>query len=269
MYPRLFQLGHIAIPTYGVFAAIALLAALALATQTARRLALDPNKIWALGLIGIFTALLGSRLLLILFHPRDFLDHPFWMLGLVTVRSRDIFYGSVVLAICACLGYIFATRLPLRRTLDCLAPATALGLSIQNLGAFAAGSDFGSSTNKPWGVVYKHGLAQLWSGAPLGVRLHPVQLYEAVVMLLLLALLLFQLSRCTHDGDLAGTFLFVYGISLYFLNFYRGNRRFVLHDAVTITQILGIAFVLTGGCILGTAKTRGLTRHPLEYDSQT
>lgn len=257
MYPRLFQFGHIAIPTYGVFAAIALLAALALAMQTARRLTLDPNKIWNLCLIGILTALLGSRLLLILFHLRDFFTHRFWMLGLVSIRSRGTFYGALLLALCACLGYIFAARLPFRRTLDCLAPASALGIAIGSFGSFAAGSGYGSPTSKPWGVIYKHGLAQLWSGAPLGVRLHPVQLYEAVVMLLLLTLLLFQLSHSTHDGDLAGTFLFVYGISLYFLNFYGGNRRFVLHDAVTLTQVLGIAFVLTGAAFLVRRKPHG------------
>ena len=269
MYPRLFQFGHIAIPTYGVFAAIALIAALALSMQTARRLALDPNEIWNLCLIGIFTTLLGSRLLLILAHPRDFASHPFWMLGVVTIRSRGIFYGAVLLAICACLGYIFATRLPLRRTLDCLAPATALGIAISRLGALAAGSDYGTPTDKPWGVVYKHALATLWTGTPLGVRLHPVQLYEALAAFALFVLLLVLLPRHEHDGDLAGTFLFAYGISLYFLDFYRGNRSFVLHEAITITQIIAIACVVAGSVLWIRRKPSALEPHPLEYDSQT
>jgi phosphatidylglycerol:prolipoprotein diacylglycerol transferase len=247
LYPRLFQFGHIAIPTYGVFAAIALIAALAMTTHTARRLALDSSKIWNLWLIAIFTTLLGSRLLLILFHLRDFLAHPFWMLGLVTIRSRGIFYGAVALAICACAGYIFATRLPLRRTLDCLTPAAALGIAISSLGAFAAGSDYGSPTDKPWGVIYKHGLAAIWSGTPLGIRLHPVQFYEALIVFLLLVLLLSPRSK--HDGDQAGTFLFVYGTSLYFLDFYRGNRSFVFHEALTITQILAITLLLAGAAL--------------------
>lgn len=269
MYPRLFQLGHIAIPTYGIFAAIALIAALTLAMQAARRLSLDANKIWNLSLIGILTALLGSRLLLILFHLSDFLAHPFWMLGLVSVRRSGAFYGGVLLAICACLGYITATRLLLRRTLDCLAPAIALGLVINCLGAFAAGSDYGSPTSKPWGVIYKHGFATLWSGTPLGVRLHPVQLYEALIMLVLLAVLLFQLPRCTHDGDTAGTFLFVYGISLYFLDFYRGSRSFVLHEAITTTQILAIGLTLAGAALWIRRKPTAFSTHPLEYDPQT
>jgi phosphatidylglycerol:prolipoprotein diacylglycerol transferase len=249
LHPRLFQFGHIAIPTYGVLAAIALVAALAMAMHTARRLALDPNKIWNLSLIGIFSTLLGSRLLLILFHLRDFLAHPFWMLGLVAIQSRSIFYGGVLLAICACSGYIFATRLPLRRTLDSLAPAAALGIAINNLGAFAAGSDYGTPTNKPWGVVYRHGLATLWSGTPLGVRLHPVQLYEALIVFLLLAVMLLWLSRRAKDGDLAGTFFFIYGMCLYFLDFYRGDRKFVFHGILTVSQLLAVALVLAGAAL--------------------
>lgn len=269
MHPRLFQFGHIAIPTYGVFTALALIVALTLAAQTARRLALDPNKIWNLSFIGIFTALLGSRLLLVLFHLGDFLSHPFWMLGLVTIRSRGIFSGSVLLAICACLGYIFATRLPLRRTLDCLAPAAALGIGIHSLGAFAAGADYGTPTNKPWGVIYKHGLAALWSGTPLGVPLHPVQIYEALIVFPLLALLLVWLPRRAQDGDLAGIFLFVYGAALYFLDFYRGNRSFVLHEAISIVQLLAIGLVIAAAGLWMRRKPIALRSHPLEDDSQT
>ena len=254
MYPRLFQFGHIAIPTYGVFAALALISALALAMQTARRLSLDSNKIWSLGLTVIFAALLGSRLLLILFHLRDFLAHPFWMLGLVAIHSRGIVWGGMLIAVCACVGYIFAAGLPFRRTLDCLAPAAALGLSIQSLGAFFAGSGYGTPTDKPWGVVYRHGLATLWSGTPLFVRLHPVQLYEAVAMLALFVFLLGWLPRRTQDGDLAGAFLFFYGIALFFLEFYRGEHIFTFSGLITYVQLLAIGLVLAGAVLWKSRK---------------
>jgi phosphatidylglycerol:prolipoprotein diacylglycerol transferase len=250
LHPRLVQFGHIAIPTYGVFAALAIIAALATGTQIARRLSLDPNKIWNLGLIGIFTVLLGSRVLLILFHLSDFLAHPFWMLGIVTIRSNSVFYGSLLLAICACIGYIFANHLPLCRTLDCVAPAAALGLAIHGLGAFAAGSDYGSPTTAPWGMVYTHRLASLWSGTPLGVKLHPVQLYESGIMFLLFAVLIVLLIRDKQEGTSAGIFLFVYGAALYFLDFYRGERAFLFANSLSIAQLFGIVLVLTGAAFL-------------------
>jgi phosphatidylglycerol:prolipoprotein diacylglycerol transferase len=246
VYPRLFQFGHVAIPTYGLFAALAIIAALSVAQQTARRFVLDTDKIWNLSLIGIFTALLGARLLLALLHPRDFLAHPFWMLGLVTLRSNTAFYGSLLLAICACIGYIFAHHLPQRRTLDCIAPAAAIGLGIRSLGAFAAGSGYGSPTTRPWGVVYMHRLAWLWSGTPLGVRLHPVQLYEATILFLLF----FLLRRTKSEGTSAGIFLFVYGSTLYFLDFYRGNRHFLFAEAISSAQLLGIIFIFLSAAFL-------------------
>lgn len=260
MYPRLFQFGHIAIPTYGVFSALALVAALAMAMHTARRLALDPNKIWNLSLTGIFTMLIGSRLLLILFHFSDFIAHPFWMIGLVSIRGHGIRYGAAALAICACIGYIFAARLPLRRTCDCLAPAAALGIAIGSLGAFAAGSDYGSPTTLPWGVVYRHALATLWSGAPLGVRLHPVQAYEAAVALLLFAALLLRLPQRAQDGELAGIFLSAYGTGLYFLDFYHGKRDFVFAGAVSVEQVFGLACLLAGAalCLRRRQATQGV-----------
>lgn len=258
LYPRLFYFGHLAIPTYGVFTAIALIAALVLSLQTAKRLALDPNKVWNLGLFAIFTALLGSRLLLIVLHPRDFLAHPFWMLGLVTVRNTGIFFGSIALAICVCMGYILSVGLPLRRTLDCVSPAIAVGLALHSLGAFAAGSDYGTPTNKPWGVVYKHGLSALWSGTPLGVGLHPVQMYEAVLFLALFAVLLFWLPRRQRNGDVAGVFLFSAGLIFYFLDFYRGSRSFLFHESLSVTQFISVIVTLAGATLLLRRKPSAL-----------
>jgi phosphatidylglycerol:prolipoprotein diacylglycerol transferase len=262
LYPRLFQFGHVAIPAYGVFAALAILAALAVSTQTARRLSLHPEAVWNLCLTGIFTALIGARLLLILFHPRDFLAHPFWMLGLVAVRSNAAFYGGLLLAICICYGYIFLGRLPLRPTLDCIAPAAALGLGIRALGAFAAGSEYGSPTSAPWGVTYTHRLASLWSGTPLGTSLHPVQLYEATVLFALFAVLMFLLPRYKHAGDLAALFLFVYGAALYFLDFCRGAHSFVFADSLSIAQARGILFVLLGSALFLQTSGRQQNRGP-------
>lgn len=257
MYPRLFQFGHIAIPSYGVFAAIALVAALVLSMQTARRLALDPAKIWNLGTLGILSALLGSRLLLILFHLRDFFAHPFWMLGLTTVRDNNILAAAILFSICTCLGYVFAAGLPFGRTLDCLAPAVALGLAIRSIGALLAGSDYGSPTTTPWGVVYHHALAMLWSGTPLGVRVHPVQAYEALAFFALFIVLIFCISRSRSEDGPAGIFLLCSGTIFYFLDFFRGNRSFLFAGAITVSQLFGVLMLLAGATLLLWPKTCG------------
>ena len=57
VYPRLFQLGSVAIPTAGVITALAIVIALFTVRMTARRFELDPEKVWDLGILGVLTAL--------------------------------------------------------------------------------------------------------------------------------------------------------------------------------------------------------------------
>jgi prolipoprotein diacylglyceryltransferase len=80
------------------------------------------------------------------------------------------------------------------------------------------------------------------------VRLHPVQVYEALLAFALFAFLWFWLPRRKQDGELAGAFLFLYGASLYFLDFLRGDRAHseIFSGALTISQLLAIVFVLLG-----------------------
>ena len=135
MHPRLFQLGSIAIPTAGVITAIAIVAALFTARITARRLELNPEKVWDLGIVGVLTALFAPRLILIFTNWKDFIAHPLWLIGVVRVRSEAATLGGMAVAIVVMCAFVFFTRMPFRRTLDALAPSLALGFAIASLGS--------------------------------------------------------------------------------------------------------------------------------------
>ena len=68
-------------------------------------------------------------------------------------------------------------KLPLPPTLDCITPAVALGQAIGRLGCFSAGCCYGTDCSLPWAVTFTNPDAQHLSGTPLGMPLHPVQLY--------------------------------------------------------------------------------------------
>jgi phosphatidylglycerol---prolipoprotein diacylglyceryl transferase len=222
VHPRLLQFGHLAIPTYGALAALALIAALAAAMHFARRLGLDPNKIWTLSLAAILTTLIGARLLLVVAHFSVFRQHPFWVLGLTGAHDLWIEPASVVLGIAAAILYALAEGLPLLGVADSLAPAIALAVAVNRVGAFVAGIDFGAPAIVPWSVTYTSRLAELWYGTPTGVPLHPVQLYDAAASLAIFGLLSWWLPRRRQNGELAGAWLFLTGTASFFLGFYRG-----------------------------------------------
>ena len=247
MHPLLFHLGNLAIPTYGVLTAVALLATLAVLVLQARRLRLRADKVWNLGLTAILAALFGARLLLVATHFAIFRTHPFWLLGLATMPDAWVAAGGAVIGLAAAALYALAEGLPLLRTADAAAPAVALAFAINRIGAFCAGLDWGTPTTLPWGVTYRSIIAQLWYGTPGGIRLHPVQLYDAAASLAIFVLLLLLPHR--RDGETAGAWLFLYGVCRFFLEFWRGNAQHVLGGALTVAQVLAIVAVLAGGAL--------------------
>jgi phosphatidylglycerol:prolipoprotein diacylglycerol transferase len=251
LYPRLLQLGHIAIPTYGALTALALIAGLAAAVHFARRLGLDPNKIWSLCLIGTLTTLIGARLLLVAVYFPAFRQHPLWVLGLTNVHDAWVIALSIAAGVGTGVLYALAEGLPLLMVFDALAPAAALAISIHRIGAFLAGLGYGTPTAVPWRVVYTSRIAALWYRTPLGIGLHPVQLYDAAASLSILALLLWWLPRRSQPGEMAGAWLFLYGFASFFLSFYRAGT-----EALSLTQIIAVLAVITGGALWARRTTR-------------
>jgi len=253
LHPLLFHIGSLAIPTYGVLTAAALLAALGLCVERARRAGLPGDKVWNLGLIAILAALFGSRLLLVASNLHVFAQHPFWVLGLATVHGGWIAAGGTAIGAVAAVLYALAEGLPLLRIADAAAPAAALGFAVSRIGAFCAGLGWGTPTTLPWGVTYRSAVAWLWYRTPLGTRLHPVQLYDAVVSFAILVLLLGmgRSEMARRAGEIAGAWLFLYGISHFFLEFLRGDavREPAFGGLFTMAQGLAVLAVILGGAL--------------------
>jgi len=252
VYPLLFHFGHIAIPTYGACTAVALLSALAISVSCAKRAGLSAEKAWNLELIAILTALIASRLLVIAAHPHLFRNHPFWLLGLLTLPNVWFALGGALAGLLAATLYALAEGLPMLRTADAATPAVALAFCFNRIGAFCGGSAWGTPTHLPWGVVYRSPVAYLWYRVPLGVPLHPVQIYDALASLMLFSLLLWMARRASRrDGEIAGAWLFAYGVVRFLLEFLRGDpaRTPLLGGALTLAQLLSLGAVLIGGAL--------------------
>jgi phosphatidylglycerol:prolipoprotein diacylglycerol transferase len=223
VFPRLFQFGHLILPTYGVASAIALVAALNLAMRIAPKLNLPPAKIWNLGIYTILAALIVSRLLMVVTHLALFRYNPLWLLGLSPTYVPWIPWTSAAIAIAVAWLYIKAEELPLRASLDAYALALTAAFAIQSLGAFLAGANYGTPTHSPLAVTYSNQYAALLYRTPLHIYLVPVQIYQTIACLAIFATLLFWLPRRTQPGELAGIWLLTYGITVFFLQFYRGD----------------------------------------------
>ncbi len=258
MYPRLLQFGHLVIPTYGVLVAAAVVCGLLLSVALAQRAAVTPEKVWNLGMVAVFGAILGPKLLVVLANLRSFREAPLLVLSLPALRSGALYAGGLALALLACLAYLRRSGLPPLRTLDVMAPAVALGLGLERVGAFAAGYGYGTPTSLPWGVVYLSRFAARTAGVPLGTPLEPVQLFESAAQAGIAALLILLFFRRHRDGEVLGGWLFLSGVAWFFLEFLRGDagRGSLFGGALSVTQGIAMLAVVAGAALwLRPAKT--------------
>lgn len=224
MYPRLFELGPITVYTYGVLLALAYLAGLKLAMVRAQARGLDGNRVLDLGIYIIISALVGAKLLLLVTDYRTFARDPRELLTLA--RSGGVFYGGLILAVSVALWYIRKIGLPLWTTCDVFAPGIALGHVVGRFGCFFAGCCYGKPTRAPWGITFTDPFAAANVGTPLGVPLHPTQLYEAgAELLILLVLLGTERKGRPFPGRTFWLYMLLYAVSRFFIEFYRGDER--------------------------------------------
>jgi len=249
MFPRLVQFDALTIPAYSALIALGLMLGLLLATRTSRLLRLDADEIWTLAFTAIASYIIGGRVVLFVTHWRELVQYPALLL-VVNSHSPAVLYGGIAVALAVCAVSLWRHPLPLRRTLDALAAPIALAEALSCVGAFAGGAEYGTATTVPWAVTFHSRYALMWSGTPLNVPLHPVQLYEAAIELLLCGLLLILLTMRHRDGEVFGAWLFLVGIARFVLEFYRGNRGVELFGGLLdLTQVTAFAMIAAGGIL--------------------
>ena len=260
MHPVLFHIGGFVIPSYGALAALGVLVALTITLYTARRLQLDPNKIWNLSIIVLFTALVGSRLLLIAANWSILRSHPLWILSLAMIHHPLLAAIGTLLALAAATFYVTWQHLPFRTTADALSAPLAVGLGFEQIGALLSGAGYGTGARVPWAVIYTDPLAARWSDAPLGIPVHPVQAYASLGYFAIALTLFLLLPRRSQNGDLGGIFLMATGAVLFITEFWRDpiGRGALFHGILKTPQLVGVVLVFAGAALLLERKSERL-----------
>jgi phosphatidylglycerol---prolipoprotein diacylglyceryl transferase len=244
MFPYLIHFGSFSLPTYGVLVALAFLTALGMASHFAKKRGLQSEKIVNLGVYCALAGMLGAKLLMIAMDP-ELRSHPAEIFSLATLQSAGIFFGGLILALVFAFFYMRAQGLPVLATSDIFAPGLALGHGIGRLGCFAAGCCWGKPTHLPWAVTFSNPAAT--TGVPLGIPLHPTQLYEAFAEAIVCIVLVSQLRRPHRDGQVIGLYGVLYGIVRFAVEFLREHDASnPLGGPFTLEQWISLALAIGG-----------------------
>jgi phosphatidylglycerol:prolipoprotein diacylglycerol transferase len=237
------------IHTYGLFIAIGFLAGMLLARREALRTGLNPDTITDLTFYLLIAAIVGSRLFYVFTAPEAFFKNPLeifkiWKGGLV-------FFGGFIAALATALIFMKKYSLPIWQTCDLLAPSLALGHFFGRLGCFFAGCCYGKQCDLPWAVSFNHPE----SLAPIGVLLHPTQLYSSMSNLMIFGILWFWRSRKTFDGQIFWIYILLYGTLRSLIEQLRGDfRGAAVFDVLSVSQAIGLFLAITAFIMLIVSK---------------
>lgn len=203
--------------------------------------------------------ILGGRLGYVLFYAPELFLSP---LKLVSLWDGGMsFHGGVIGTTVAIILLARRNGLDWLRIHDYVACCAPFGLFFGRLANFVNGELWGRPTDVPWAIVFPNTVA-----GGLDPARHPSQLYEAGLEgLLLFAVLWFFFWRTDaryQPGKLVGIFILGYGLSRYFVEFFREADAQYLHHPILGTpglhmgQLLTVPMIAGGIYLIATAKGR-------------
>jgi phosphatidylglycerol:prolipoprotein diacylglycerol transferase len=245
MYPEFLHIPFL--HTYGVLVALAFLAGLGVATRLAKPAGLNGDAVVNLGIYCALSAIAGAKLMMFLVDISYYSQHPWEIFTLATLQAGGVFYGGLIAALAIAWWYLRRTHLPALKTADIFAPGIALGHGIGRLGCFSAGCCWGLECHLPWAVTFTNPAANQLVGVPLGVPLHPTQLYESFAEFLIFGVLYWRIQRPHPAGAIIALYLMLYSTARFVVEFFRYHEQAnVLGGPLDASQWISLALFLLG-----------------------
>ncbi|MBP9674727.1 MAG: prolipoprotein diacylglyceryl transferase [Bacteriovoracaceae bacterium] len=155
-------------------------------------------------------AYLGAKIFFLLFSAGELIpsyatNSLFWLGG------GFVFYGGFLFALLFSLFYVFILKKISFSTLVYFIPSLTLAHAIGRVGCFFAGCCYGKFCDLPWAIDGEKDFR------------HPVQLYEAFLLICLFFYLLRLLYKKASASSLFFTYLLGYSFFRFILEFFRGD----------------------------------------------
>lgn len=249
MHPILFEVGGFSVHTYGFLGAVAFLLGAFIALRRGQSLGVAPEATADLIFWTSLVGLAGSRLLFVAQNPNA-VDG--WI-DVVNFRNGGmVFYGSLLVGVPFGTLWMRMKGMPVLAMWDVMGTVMPLAHAIARIGCYAAGCCYGSQSSSAWAVTFSHPLA----GAPSGVPLHPVQLYEAAMLLGVAAVTHVAWGRRRQDGLVIGLYLILYAVGRSVMELYRGDTERgwfmpeLLGELLTYSQGVSIVGLVIGVVVI-------------------
>lgn len=237
------DLGFWAIHWYGVLVAVGFMVGLWTAGRRGLRIEIPAESILNLGPWLIGGVILGARTWFVVFYWKlYFAQEPWWEIFMIQ-HGGLVFYGGLAGATVTVILYARFTGLPLWQIADVLAPSVALGHAFGRMGCLMNGCCYGYPTDLPWGILFPA------AHETHGLRVHPTQLYDAGLALVLYLVLAGKFRHKRFPGQIFAIYLMAYAMLRSLTECFRGDYTVFYWGGLTSGQVVSFG-VFAAGLVL-------------------
>ncbi|AOT69188.1 prolipoprotein diacylglyceryl transferase [Geosporobacter ferrireducens] len=227
----IFSIGHFTIYLFGITIMLGMLAGLWIMTREAKRKGLEQQHMLDLALYTIFAGIIGARLYYVVaFNFEYYMRNP---LEILMIQQGGLSIQGALIG-GALFGYWYTKKkeIPFWRAADTFAPGIILGQAIGRIGCDVFGIPM--KNIYPWGININNQI------------LHPAQMYEMLLDLILFGYLWRNRDRIQYDGQLFIKYIVGFSMNRFVVEFFRTNPIIfgpfsIAH--LTSVGIIAIAFI--------------------------
>jgi len=224
---ELFKIGGMSIYLFGVAVSIAIVVGILVMLREAKRKDLNKDSMWDLAIYTIIASVIGARLYYILvFDLSNYINNP---IEIFHIQNGGLsIQGGILGGVIFAIWYTRKKKISFLNAADAFAPGIILGQAIGRVGCDVFGIPMKSQY--PWGVKVSNQL------------LHPAQIYEMILDLILFIYLWRKREKIQYHGQLFIHYLVGFALNRALIEFVRENP--IVFGSLTVAHITSFVIIV-------------------------
>lgn len=241
-----FRVFGVDIAMYGLMVLAGIAAGIIVAVLRAQITAQKKDDLFFASLYGAIGTVIGAKILYLITILPDIIRNFDYLIhhldeASILLTGGFVFYGGLIGGVSAILIYCKQYKLRFFPLVEALTPSIPLIHAFGRMGCFFAGCCYGIEFPQPIGMYFSKSPV-----APHNVPLFPVQLLEAILNLVIFAILLYVARRRRRPGVIIGSYLIMYPISRFTLEYFRYDEYRGFFLGLSTSQWISIALFIAG-----------------------
>ncbi|MGB3367891.1 MAG: prolipoprotein diacylglyceryl transferase [Acidaminobacteraceae bacterium] len=249
---QLFSIAGIHVYLFGVTIALGMLIGYFIVSKEITRKKLDEDVFSTLSLYVIIFSIIGARLYYVtVFALEYYLNDP---IQIFMIRNGGMsIQGGIIGGVLSGLIYLKIRKANFKDYADAFVPGLAIGQFIGRIGCDVFGIPMNGTY--PWGKLVN------------GVLVHPVQIYEALLDLVLFAWLWRRREYIKFKGQLFVEYIIIFGIIRGFIEFFRSNPIWI--EPFTVAHLTSFVMIIIGLVLLLVFRKKDNIKRPSKVNRKS